>query len=143
MALVSLPLIFWATRDTPTTVVDILKISMRPLLCIVTGAAVTWSAWSLIHLLTQPLVRLTVACAILFGVHAFVLRFVMGQKATYANCSRALPSSTPQSQSGGQKRPNPNLHECLDGRRAPGFLNHAEKRHSITLLRSKKRIEVG
>jgi hypothetical protein len=83
MALVSLPLIFWATRDTPTTVVDILKISMRPLLCIVTGAAVTWSAWSLIHLLTQPLVRLTVACAILFGVHAFVLRFVMGQKATY------------------------------------------------------------
>jgi hypothetical protein len=38
MALVSLPLIFWATRDTPTTVVDILKISMRPLLCIVTGS---------------------------------------------------------------------------------------------------------
>ncbi len=81
--LFALPVIFWATRGTSITVGDILRVIMRPLLSILIGACATLGAWSLIHLLAPPLLRLTVASAVLFGVYGVVLCFVMGQKEIY------------------------------------------------------------
>jgi hypothetical protein len=81
--LFALPVIFWATKGTSITGGDILKAIMRPFLSILIGAAAALTTWSLTHLLTMPLLRLTAASVVLFGVYGVMLCFVMGQKAIY------------------------------------------------------------
>jgi PST family polysaccharide transporter len=77
--LLVVPVIFWATRGTPVTALDALKVVMRPFLAALIGAGVTLGAWGFIGALTTPLLRLVVANAALFGVYALVLCFGMGQ----------------------------------------------------------------
>jgi O-antigen/teichoic acid export membrane protein len=82
-ALLVLPVIIWATRKTPVTAVDTLKVIVCPALSILIAAASVWASWSFIFSLTSPLLRLFVANGILFGVYFLVFWFVMGQKAIY------------------------------------------------------------
>lgn len=60
------PVILWATRGTPVTAFDILKVVLRPFLSILAGAAVTLAVWSSINLFAQPLVRLMFGNMIFF-----------------------------------------------------------------------------
>jgi O-antigen/teichoic acid export membrane protein len=82
-ALLVLPVIFWATHKTPVTAADTLKVIMRPFLSILIAGGSVLAAWSFIHSLTSPLLRLIAANAVLFGVYFVVFWFVMGQKAIY------------------------------------------------------------
>jgi O-antigen/teichoic acid export membrane protein len=88
--LFALPVIFWATKGTPITVGDVLKVIVRPLLSILIGTGATLATWSLTHLLSPPLLRLTAASVVLFGVYGAVLCFVMGQKAIYLGLLREI-----------------------------------------------------
>ena len=90
LALWVIPTIFWATRGTPVTGVDILKAVARPLLSILIGAGATLIAWNLVHSLSSVVVRLIVANGILFGVYASVLWFGMGQKTVYIELLREI-----------------------------------------------------
>lgn len=90
LALCVVPIIFWATRGTPVRAIDTLKVLVRPLLSILIGAGATLVAWPFIHSLEPVLLRLMVANAVLFGVYASVLWFVMGQKAVYLGLLREV-----------------------------------------------------
>lgn len=88
--LLAVPVIFWATHGTPVTGIDALKVLVRPLLSILIAAGVTLVAWSYIHSLEPVLLRLIVANAVLFGVYASVLLFVMGQREVYVGLLREI-----------------------------------------------------
>jgi hypothetical protein len=90
LALCVLPMIFWATHGTPVTAIDALKVVVRPLLAILIGAGATLMVQPFIHSLEPVLLRLFVANAVLFGVYAGVLLFVMGQKAVYLGLIREI-----------------------------------------------------
>jgi O-antigen/teichoic acid export membrane protein len=82
--LLALPVIFWATRGTPITAADTLKVVMRPLCSIVIGAGAAIAAWNFfIHSVNPPLLRLTAANAVLFGTYIVVLGIVTDQRAVY------------------------------------------------------------
>jgi hypothetical protein len=63
---------------------------MRPFVSALVAGAVALAAWSFIQFLQLPLLRLIAANLILFGVYAFVLLFVMGQKTAYVKILREL-----------------------------------------------------
>lgn len=88
--LLALPVIFWATRGTAITAVQILKVIQRPFLSVLLGAGAALAAWNFVYLITPPLLRLIAANAVLFGVYAFVLFFVMDQKAVYLGLLRDI-----------------------------------------------------
>jgi O-antigen/teichoic acid export membrane protein len=90
LALCVAPIIYWATRGTPVSAIDTVKVLIRPLLAILVGAGATLMAWPLIHSLEPVLLRLFVANAVLFGVYTGVLLFVMGQKAVYLGLIREI-----------------------------------------------------
>jgi O-antigen/teichoic acid export membrane protein len=87
----ALPVIIWATRDTPITATDALKVVMRPLCSIVIGAGAAIAAWNFfIHSLNPTLLRLTVANTVLFGTYAIVLCFVTDQRPVYFGLIREM-----------------------------------------------------
>ena len=88
--LLVVPVIFWATRGTPITAVDIFIGVMRPLLSILIGASTTLVVWNFIDSIEPVLFRLIVANAVLFGVYTSVLWLVMGQKAVYLGLLREI-----------------------------------------------------
>jgi PST family polysaccharide transporter len=90
LLLMMLPLIYAATRGTPVTVVDTFRVVLRPLVSILIGAGATLAIWPFLHLLVSPLLRLFVGNAIMFGVYAIFLWFVMGQKAVYLGLIKDL-----------------------------------------------------
>jgi PST family polysaccharide transporter len=83
MALLVLPVIFWATHKTPVAAADTLKVVMLPFFSILIAAGCVLAGWSFIHSLTSPLLRLIAANGVLFGVYFVVFWFVMGQKEIY------------------------------------------------------------
>jgi O-antigen/teichoic acid export membrane protein len=85
-----LPVIFWATRGTSITVMDTLRVVLRPFLSIMVGAGVALAAWPFIRLLSSPLLRLVAANGIMFCIYAVLLWFVMGQKAVYLGLLKDL-----------------------------------------------------
>jgi O-antigen/teichoic acid export membrane protein len=88
--LLVVPVIVWSAHGLPITAVDALRAIMRPFLSILAGVATTLAAWSLINLLDPPLLRLTVASTVLFGVYFLMLWFVMGQKEVYLRLLRDI-----------------------------------------------------
>ena len=60
MALLVLPVIFWATHKTPVAAADTLKVVMLPFFSILIAAGCVLPSWSFIHSLTSPLLRLQV-----------------------------------------------------------------------------------
>lgn len=90
LALWLAPLIFWATRGTPVTGIDALKVLVRPLLSILVGTGATLVVWNFIHSLAPVLLRLIVANGVLWGVYAGMLWFVMGQGEVYVELIRQI-----------------------------------------------------
>ncbi len=88
MALLVLPVVWWAKHGTLITGKDILRTVMVPFLSILVGAGAAWAAGGLVSQLQQTFPRLVVECAILFGIYLLVLIFVMKQKAVYAELLR-------------------------------------------------------
>lgn len=88
--LLAVPAIVWSTHGTSITAVETLKAVMRPLLSVLVGVGAALIAWNSVHLITPPLLRLIAANAVLFGVYAFVLLFVMDQKAVYLGLLRDI-----------------------------------------------------
>jgi O-antigen/teichoic acid export membrane protein len=88
--LLVVPVIVWSTRGCPITALDALGVAMRPFVSALVAGAVALAAWSFIQFLQLPLLRLIAANLILFGVYAFVLLFVMGQKTAYVKILREL-----------------------------------------------------
>jgi hypothetical protein len=88
--LLVVPIIFWATRGTSITVIDTLRVVLRPILSILIGAVAALAAWPFIHLLASPLLRLIAANGIMFSLYAALLWFVMGQKAVYLGLLKDL-----------------------------------------------------
>ena len=82
-ALLVLPVIFWATYQTPVTAGDTLKEILRPLASCLIAAGIVLACSGFIQPLRPPFLRLVVENAVLFGVYFFVLGVVMGQKAVY------------------------------------------------------------
>jgi PST family polysaccharide transporter len=89
-ALLVVPVILWSAHGLPIAAVDALKSIMRPFLSILVAANTTLAASRLISLLDPPLLRLTVASAVLFGVYFLMLWFVMRQKDTYLRLLRDI-----------------------------------------------------
>jgi O-antigen/teichoic acid export membrane protein len=81
--IIVVPVILWSTHGTSITALDELKVIVRPFLSILVGAGAALAASSLVQVLASPLFRLIVVNAVLFGVYAIVLLFVMGQKKVY------------------------------------------------------------
>jgi PST family polysaccharide transporter len=82
------PIIFWATRGTSITMIDTLKVVMRPFLAILVGAGATLAASSFIHSVNLVVLRLIAANLVLFGVYILVLWFALGQKGVYLGLLR-------------------------------------------------------
>jgi O-antigen/teichoic acid export membrane protein len=81
--LLVLPIVFGATRGTSVSVIDTLRVVLRPFLSVVIGAGAALVMWPFTHRLASPLLRLFAENGIMFGVYAILLWFVMGQKAVY------------------------------------------------------------
>jgi O-antigen/teichoic acid export membrane protein len=88
--LLVLPIIFGATRGTSITFVDTLRVVLRAFSSILIGAGTALAMWPFIHLLASPLLRLFAANGIMFGVHALLQWFVMGQKVVYLGLLKDL-----------------------------------------------------
>jgi O-antigen/teichoic acid export membrane protein len=88
--LLVVPVIFWSAHGLPMTALDAFKAMLRPFLSILAGVAATLAAWSFIQFLGSPLLRLTVASTVLFGVYFLMLWFVMGQKEVYLRLLRDI-----------------------------------------------------
>ena len=95
--LLAAPVILWAVRGTIITGSDMLKVVLGPSLSVITAVAATLASWTFINLSDQPLVRLTCGSAVFFGIDAFLLLFVFGQKHFYLGLlreMRTLPAAT-------------------------------------------------
>jgi O-antigen/teichoic acid export membrane protein len=81
--LMVVPVILWSMHGTSITALDELKVIMRPFASVLIGAGAALAASSFTQAITWPLLRLVAINTVLFGVYAFVLLFIMGQKAVY------------------------------------------------------------
>ena len=88
--LLVVPVVFWSTRGTPVRAFDILRVAAGPSLSVFVGAAATLAFSPFLHLIGQPLLRLTTGSAILFGVYFVVLWFCGGQKDVYLSVIREV-----------------------------------------------------
>jgi PST family polysaccharide transporter len=88
--LLVVPVIVWSTRGTSITTVNTLSVAMRPFLSVLIAAGVTLAAGHFLNALNPPLIRLVASTAVLFGVYAMILWFVMGQKAVYLGLLREI-----------------------------------------------------
>jgi PST family polysaccharide transporter len=88
--LLVVPVICCSTPGTSISALDAFRVILRPLISILAGAGVAVAAWSFIHVLTPPLLRLVIANVVLFGVYGIVLLFIMGQKSVYVALLREI-----------------------------------------------------
>jgi O-antigen/teichoic acid export membrane protein len=83
MVVLAIPLVFWATRGTSITVMDILRTIAYPTAALVLSAGAVFLVWPWIAQLGPALLRLILGCAVLYAVYLAVLLFVFGQLQTY------------------------------------------------------------
>ena len=88
MGLLDIPVILWSKHGTLITTKDILRCVMIPLVPIAAGGAATLAVRSFVNQLEPTFVRLVVESAILFGIYAVVILFIMKQKSIYADMLR-------------------------------------------------------
>jgi len=89
-----LPMMIWATRDTPISVSDILRVAGRPLLSGCVAAGVAFGAHYVYADRLPPLPRLIVGVALLMSVYLGMLFYVLGQKAFYFDTLRGFRSAS-------------------------------------------------
>ena len=88
MGLLVVPVVLWAKHGTLITTNDILRCVMIPLVPIAVGTAATLALRSSVNHLEPTFVRLVVESAILFGIYAVLIVFVMKQKSVYTDVLR-------------------------------------------------------
>jgi O-antigen/teichoic acid export membrane protein len=86
--LLTLPKLYWATRDTPITAIDALKVVRQPLFSVLAGGSAAWIVANFTQSLAWAPLRLVVNNSVLFGVYVVVLFYVMGQKEMYLRLLR-------------------------------------------------------
>ena len=90
MVLAVLPIIMWAKSGTLLTLIDLLKAVAPSVTSIVLAVLFTLSQRRLLSHIEHLLLRLTLECALLFGIYAFLLLVVMGQGTTYMKVLRDI-----------------------------------------------------
>jgi PST family polysaccharide transporter len=80
MALLTIPFMIWAQRDTLITLGDSLRAAMTPLGSVLIGAAAALAAHPVLQPVEPALIRLILISSIVFGVHLGVLLFMFGQR---------------------------------------------------------------
>jgi O-antigen/teichoic acid export membrane protein len=78
------PIILWAKHDTKITSRDVVWAVAHPTGSVLIGAALAILLWPWISLIQLPLLRLTVACSVMFGGHFIALLVVFRQAPVYA-----------------------------------------------------------
>lgn len=91
MLLLVVPVILWAKHGTLITTRDVLGVVLRPFSAVLIGTAITVALKPWWQLLTPAILRLSVACAVLFGVYFGSLLFVMGQRDVFLDVLRQAP----------------------------------------------------
>jgi O-antigen/teichoic acid export membrane protein len=95
MVLSAVPLIAWCVHGTVVTLRDIFSTAGRPLISAIVAAPVAYCVQRCCHSSPQ-LMRLLLESAVLGGVYAIMLLYVMGQKAFYFGLIRALLTRQPE-----------------------------------------------
>ena len=90
MVLAVLPIIMWAKSGTLLTLIDLLKAVAPSVTSIVLAVLFTLSQRRLLSHIEHLFLRLTLECALLFGIYAFLLLVVMGQGTTYMKVLRDI-----------------------------------------------------
>lgn len=88
MSIAAVPIILWAKHGTSISSVDVLKAVTRPAVSIAVSAATVLASGRLLDRIEPVFFRLVFETGILFGVHLFVLLFVLHQKAVYMGLLR-------------------------------------------------------
>ena len=91
MLLLLVPLMLWAKHGSLITNRDVLEVTLRPFSAVLIGAAITLALKPWWQVLTPAMLRLSVACAVLFGVYFGCLLFVMGQRDVFLDVLRQAP----------------------------------------------------
>ena len=94
MVLAVLPIMVWAKRGTLLTVTNLLKAVAPSLASILLAVVLTLSQRRLLSHIDHLFLRLTLECALLFGIYAFLLLVVMGQATTYIKVVREIRAGT-------------------------------------------------
>ena len=94
MVLAVLPIMVWAKRGTLLTMTNLLKAVAPSLASILLAAVLTLSQRRLLSHIDHLFLRLTLECALLFGIYAFLLLVVMGQATTYIKVMREIRAGT-------------------------------------------------
>jgi TRAP-type uncharacterized transport system fused permease subunit len=91
MLLLLVPMMLWAKHGSLITNRDVFEVILRPFSAVLIGAAITLAVKPWWQGLTPVILRLSVACAVLFGVYFGTLLFVMGQKDVFLDVLRHAP----------------------------------------------------
>lgn len=83
------PHILWCVHGTVVSAEDIFWVAGKPLLSGLIAGVVVFGIQAL-GLEMVPLVRLCLGCTLLFGIHFWIIMFVMGEKDVYLNLVRGL-----------------------------------------------------
>jgi len=84
------PILGWAIAGTAFRPRDLLRAIVPPAVAVTVAAGVALVVWIPASRIGVPILRLSVVSAALFGVHAALLYFVLGQKALYASVFHGL-----------------------------------------------------
>jgi O-antigen/teichoic acid export membrane protein len=90
MLIMILPTILWGIRGTPISPRDIVRAIAPPLSSVLIAAALAMICWIPASRLPYSLLRLVIVNVVLFGTHAALLYFVMGQRALYLSVLHGL-----------------------------------------------------
>lgn len=88
MVLTIVPIILWARHDTRISGKDVFRAALSPGASVLLGAAGALAVRGPVELVKPVFLRLVVETAVLFGLYAFALLFIMKQKTTYASLLR-------------------------------------------------------
>lgn len=94
MVLLSIPMMAWAVRDTPVSLLDLWKVVRTPLVSSIAAAVAGFAAVFALGASTPPL-RLLIGGSVLVTVYIWVLLYPMGQKAFYVNLLHGLAGWRP------------------------------------------------
>jgi len=90
MLVLAVPMIWWATHDTPISAADVAKSLAPSLLAALIGSGLVVAADRLLVTIDTVFLRLVVESAILFGTYWAVLLFALNQKSAYFHILREL-----------------------------------------------------
>ena len=88
MLLLVVPVIIWAKHGTLITNSDIMRVVSRPLFAALVGAIIAMSLKPWWLGINPAILRLSLACAFLFGAYFVMLFFVLGQKDVFVGVIR-------------------------------------------------------